>query len=85
MHKNNVARRVQLDQDLFEINTKKDSNRCLVKITQGVGDWGFALRFSDDDNRVLRENAAKALGQIGSEAAISALNKHYRTRAGMFV
>ena len=73
VHKNNVARRVQLDQDLFEINTKKDSNRCLVKITQGVGDWGFALRFSD--NRVLRENAAKALGQIGSEAAISALTQ----------
>ena len=75
VHKNNAARGVQLDQDLFEIDTKKDANRCLVKITQGVGDWGFALRFSDGDNRVLRENAAKALGQIGSEAAISALTQ----------
>ena len=75
VHKNNAARGVQLDQDLFEIDTKKDANRCLVKITQGVGDWGFALRFSDDDNKVLRENAAKALGQIGLEAAISALTQ----------
>ena len=75
VHKNNAARGVQLDQDLFEIDTKKDSNRCLVKITQGGGDWGFALRFSDDLNEHVdvRVLAAGALGSIGSEAAVPAL------------
>jgi len=48
VHKNNVTRFLQLDQDLFEVDTKKDLNRCLVKINNGAGDWGFALRFIDD-------------------------------------
>ena len=30
--------------DVFDTNLTAGANRCLVKVSQGVGDWGFAIR-----------------------------------------
>ncbi len=32
------------DQDRFIVKLNQGPNRCLVKVSQGMGDWGFALR-----------------------------------------
>ena len=32
------------DQDRFTVKLNQGANRCLVKVSQGMGDWGFALR-----------------------------------------
>jgi len=72
VHKNNVARWCAIDQDLFEIDTKKDSNRCLVKITQGVLDWGFALRFSDDHRKGHNDAVRSAVYSPDGERIVTA-------------
>ncbi|MHC4556604.1 MAG: serine hydrolase domain-containing protein [Planctomycetota bacterium] len=40
-----LAKSNRLDADLLVISLKKGSNHLLVKVTQGSGSWGFALRF----------------------------------------
>ena len=44
VHYNPAARSLFLDQDRFEADISAGSNRCLIKITQGLGQWRFALR-----------------------------------------
>ncbi|MCB0314243.1 MAG: hypothetical protein KDH84_13435, partial [Calditrichaeota bacterium] len=44
VHYNPADRSLFLDQDRFEADISAGSNRCLVKITQGLGQWRFALR-----------------------------------------
>lgn len=47
VYSNNITRGVTLDSDTASINLKKGWNRLLVKITQGTGGVGFAIRFCD--------------------------------------
>ena len=44
VHDNPVHRSLTLDEDRFEADFLAGANRCLVKISQGTGGWGFALR-----------------------------------------
>lgn len=46
VHRNPVHRWLTLDEDTFEAVLQPGANRCLVKITQGVGSWGFSMRAS---------------------------------------
>ena len=43
-HYNDVARPLFLDHDVFEADLEEGTNRCLVKVSQGIGNWGFAMR-----------------------------------------
>ena len=39
-----VQRFITLDEDIFEADLKAGANRCLLKVSQEIGDWGFAVR-----------------------------------------
>ena len=53
VHYNPVARSLYLDQDMVEVAVKKGINHCLVKVTQGSGNWGFSLRLIPDKQPVV--------------------------------
>lgn len=44
VHYNSAGRALFLDQDIFAAELSAGANRCLVKITQGFGEWRFTLR-----------------------------------------
>lgn len=44
VHKNKVARAVSIDNDIFEITLNKGSNQVLIKIVNGLYDYGFSFR-----------------------------------------
>lgn len=44
VHFNPAARALFLDQDRSEVDLSEGANHCLVKITQGFGEWRFTLR-----------------------------------------
>ena len=52
VHRNPVARGVVLDEDKLVVNMKAGENILLLKIQQGSGGWGFAVRVFDEDNRM---------------------------------
>ena len=52
-HHNPVARELVLDQDVFEVNLKAGANRCLIKVSNGVEAWGFAMRVLPPDRAVI--------------------------------
>jgi hypothetical protein len=49
VHDHRVDRGLQPDQDVASVTLKKGRNAVLIKVDQGVGDWGFTLRFRDPD------------------------------------
>ncbi len=49
VHDHRVDRALQPDQDTASITLKRGANAVLVKVDQGIGDWGFTLRFRDPD------------------------------------
>jgi serine phosphatase RsbU (regulator of sigma subunit) len=52
-HYNPAARPLFLDHDIFEVDLKEGTNRCLVKVSQGTGNWGFAMRAFPHNQPVL--------------------------------
>jgi serine phosphatase RsbU (regulator of sigma subunit) len=44
VHHNPVDRPLTLDEDMFEANFLAGANRCLVKVSQDIADWVFAMR-----------------------------------------
>ena len=40
------------DEDTVEVNLRKGWNKVLAKITQGLVDWGFGLRFWDPEGKL---------------------------------
>lgn len=44
VHHNPVYRSLTFDDDMFEVDFLKGTNRCLVKVSNGIRDWGFAMR-----------------------------------------
>jgi len=53
-HYNLTARPLFLDHDVFDADLKEGTNRCLVKISQGAGNWGFAMRALPRNQPVIR-------------------------------
>jgi serine phosphatase RsbU (regulator of sigma subunit) len=52
-HYNPAARFLFLDHDNFEADLNKGANRCLIKVSQGILDWGFAMRVMPHNQPVL--------------------------------
>ncbi len=44
VHHNPVDRPLTLDEDMFEADFLAGANRCLVKVSQDIAGWGFAMR-----------------------------------------
>ncbi len=49
VHHHRVDRGLQPEQDMVSAALQKGKNTVLVKVDQGIGDWGFTLRFRDPD------------------------------------
>lgn len=47
VHALTVARGVMIDQDRFPVTFQPGWNDVLVKVEQGTGEWGLAIRFTD--------------------------------------
>jgi len=58
VHDNRVDRGLQPDQDTVSVTLKKGTNPVLVKVDQGIGDWGFTLRFRDPDEALKYDTEA---------------------------
>ncbi len=52
-HHNPVDRSLTLDEDSFEVNLKAGVNRCLIKVSQGVGLWGIAMKVLPPNRAVI--------------------------------
>ena len=44
VHQYQGGRGVMIDQDRFTVKLNQGKNQCLVKVSQGMGDWGFVIR-----------------------------------------
>ena len=44
VHQYQEGRGAMIDQDQFIVKLNSGSNTCLIKISQGMGDWGFVIR-----------------------------------------
>jgi hypothetical protein len=53
VHRNDAMRGLTLRQDTAEVRLREGRNVLLVKITQGGGDWQFAVRLRGTDGRAL--------------------------------
>ncbi len=51
IHTSRGPRGLKIDQDVVEATLGKGTNRLLLKITQGGGDWAFALRVTDREGK----------------------------------
>ena len=59
VHDHRVDRGLQPDQDVASVTLKKGRNPVLVKVDQGIGDWGFTLRFRDPDGVLSYDTEAR--------------------------
>ena len=50
VHANNVSRGVTVGEDKFPVKLTPEWNVILLKVVQGAGDWGFALRIAGNSN-----------------------------------
>jgi len=55
IHSNNVIRSVSAAEDKVDIALNQGWNDLLVKVTQGVGGWGFIACLADEDGKVLKD------------------------------
>ena len=62
VHNNPIDRAITLDEDVFEANLKAGSNHCLVKVSQEIWTWGFAMRV-----KMLQSNRSVLSGIITDE------------------
>jgi hypothetical protein len=53
VHSNNASRGVSPDQDKITVTLKEGTNELLLKVTNGAGDWGAAVRFAGPDGKSL--------------------------------
>ena len=47
VHQSQEPRGVMIDQDKFIVKLNSGRNTCLIKVSQGGGDWGFVIRLVD--------------------------------------
>jgi len=53
VHQNNEERGHEAGQDFAEVNLEKGWNSILMKVTQGVGDWGASLVIADLERELI--------------------------------
>ena len=73
VHSNPVNRNFILDEDVFEADLKVGANRCLIKVSQEIGDWEFAMRMA-----MLPKSRAILSGVITDETGVSISNADVR-------
>ncbi len=47
-----IRRGIQIDDDAVDVKLKKGENKLLIKISQGPGDMGWAVRFRDPEGKL---------------------------------
>ncbi|MBN1350130.1 hypothetical protein JXJ21_12015 [candidate division KSB1 bacterium] len=52
VHENHCSRWLQPDNDYVPVMLQKGKNRLLIKVDEGTGDFGFAVRFLDYDSTI---------------------------------
>jgi hypothetical protein len=55
IHQNNVVRGVDPGDDKVDITLKQGWNDLLVKVTQGIGEWGFIACVTDENGKVFKD------------------------------
>ena len=78
VHANNAARGVTPDEDKVEVLLQQGVNELLLKVTNGVGDWGAMARFVGEGGRPL-QNLNEVSPQFSGERGSS---KYLRQNSG---
>lgn len=55
IHQNNLVRGVDPGDDKVDITLKQGWNDLLVKVTQGIGEWGFIACVTDENGEVFKD------------------------------
>ena len=77
-HYNAIARPLYLDNDQFEAHLDKGANRCLVKVSQGTLNWGFAMRvIPSDQNTNVSLKFYLSSKQVNDEIQLSGIRWKY--------
>jgi poly(3-hydroxybutyrate) depolymerase len=68
---NHTQRAVSVDEDAVAVSLVKGKNRLLVKVGQGIGEWGFALRLVplEEDAKAAASSKLDALAVFPDELA----------------
>ena len=64
VHNHLVGRAVRKDEDVVPVQLQPGANRIMVKIEQGTGEWGLAMRVMDDAAVAASEYAKRRRKQI---------------------
>jgi CubicO group peptidase (beta-lactamase class C family) len=64
IHENNIGRPVQVDDDVFAAELKAGKNTLLLKIQNGIREWGFACRVVSPDTLGDKLFAAAGRGDL---------------------
>lgn len=59
VHRNNVTRGVTQGEDKVEVQLRQGENALMLKITQGISDWGFCVRVTNPDGTPMRGLSVK--------------------------
>jgi len=49
VHQNNAARPVTVDEDKVTVTLREGTNRIVLKVLQGGGQWGYTVRVMTSD------------------------------------
>jgi len=63
VHRNYVARAIRPGEDRFELALKKGLNPLLVKVAQGVREWGFTITLLDEQAKITLLNQEREQAQ----------------------
>ncbi len=63
VHVNQVRRPIREDQDRVRLALRKGSNPLLIKVDEGVGDWGFKARIVDPEGVLIVDPDAPTGGE----------------------
>jgi len=59
IHANNASRSLSIDEDVVEAALVEGTNRILLKVLNGGGDWAYALKITDRAGKPLRLESRK--------------------------
>ena len=95
VHQYKEGRGVEIDQDRFIVKLNSGKNRCLIKVSQGMGGWGFVIRpvdrFSLDEGislsgqLILEGEKKDNFPQIRLQASIDSGGTTYNRDLGFLV
>jgi pimeloyl-ACP methyl ester carboxylesterase len=86
VHRSLVLRGINIDEDAVEVNMKAGVNKLLIKVQQGIGDWGFALRIKEDLNNVSQflSNIQFSISKVDRKNNIITVESTRRVKSEIF-